>query len=82
MLLEVRAAGYRPYRREITVDPGVPARESVALVRAETDGSAGGASPSGPGAVGDSTTRAVVAGIVLTIIADAVIGVVYFYLGI
>ena len=37
---------------------------------------------SGPGAVGESTTRAVVAGIVLTIIADAVIGVVYFYLGI
>jgi phospholipid/cholesterol/gamma-HCH transport system permease protein len=37
---------------------------------------------SGPGAVGDSTTRAVVAGIVLTIIADAVIGVLYFYLGI
>ena len=37
---------------------------------------------SGPGAVGDSTTRAVVAGIVLTILADAVIGVVYYYLGI
>jgi phospholipid/cholesterol/gamma-HCH transport system permease protein len=37
---------------------------------------------SGPGAVGDSTTRAVVAGIVLTIAADAVLGVVYFYLGI
>lgn len=37
---------------------------------------------SGPGAVGDSTTRAVVAGIVLTIAADAVIGVVYYNLGI
>lgn len=37
---------------------------------------------SGPGAVGDSTTRAVVAGIVLTIIADAVIGIVYYYMGI
>jgi len=37
---------------------------------------------SGPGAVGDSTTRAVVAGIVLTIVADAIIGVLYFYLGV
>lgn len=37
---------------------------------------------SGPGAVGDSTTRAVVAGIVLTIAADAILGVVYYYLGI
>lgn len=37
---------------------------------------------SGPGAVGDSTTRAVVAGIVLTLAADAVLGVVYFALGI
>ncbi len=37
---------------------------------------------SGPGAVGDSTTRAVVAGIVLTIVADAIIGVIYYYLGI
>lgn len=36
----------------------------------------------GPGAVGDSTTRAVVSGIVLTIVADAVIGVVYFCVGI
>jgi len=36
---------------------------------------------SGPGAVGDSTTRAVVAGIVLTIIADAILGVVYYYIG-
>ena len=36
---------------------------------------------SGPGAVGDSTTRAVVAGIVLTIVADAVLGVVYYYIG-
>jgi phospholipid/cholesterol/gamma-HCH transport system permease protein len=35
---------------------------------------------SGPGAVGDSTTRAVVAGIVLTIVADAILGVVYYYL--
>jgi phospholipid/cholesterol/gamma-HCH transport system permease protein len=37
---------------------------------------------SGPGAVGDSTTRAVVAGIVLTIVADAIIGVLYYYMGI
>ena len=36
----------------------------------------------GPGAVGDSTTRAVVAGIVLVIVADGVMGVVFFYLGI
>jgi phospholipid/cholesterol/gamma-HCH transport system permease protein len=36
----------------------------------------------GPGAVGDSTTRAVVAGIVLTIVADAALGIVYFSLGI
>ena len=36
----------------------------------------------GPSAVGDSTTRAVVAGIVLIVIADMVFGVVYFYLGI
>jgi len=36
----------------------------------------------GPGAVGDSTTRAVVAGIVLIILADGVLGTVYFYLGI
>lgn len=37
---------------------------------------------SGPGAVGDSTTRAVVAGIVLTIIADAILGVLFFALGV
>lgn len=36
----------------------------------------------GPSAVGDSTTRAVVAGIVLIMLADMVFGVVYFYLGI
>jgi phospholipid/cholesterol/gamma-HCH transport system permease protein len=36
----------------------------------------------GPGAVGDSTTRAVVAGIVLTILADGVLGCIYYYLGI
>jgi phospholipid/cholesterol/gamma-HCH transport system permease protein len=36
----------------------------------------------GPGAVGDSTTRAVVAGIVLIILADGVFGVVYYVLGI
>ena len=36
----------------------------------------------GPSAVGDSTTRSVVAGIVLIIVADMVFGVVYFYLGI
>jgi len=35
----------------------------------------------GPGAVGDSTTRAVVASIVLIIVADGVFGVVFFYLG-
>jgi phospholipid/cholesterol/gamma-HCH transport system permease protein len=35
---------------------------------------------SGPGAVGDSTTRAVVAGIVLVIIADGVFGVLFYYL--
>ena len=34
----------------------------------------------GPGAVGDSTTRAVVASIVLIIVADGVFGVVYYYL--
>jgi len=37
---------------------------------------------SGPGAVGHSTTRAVVAGIVLCIVADAILGVVYYCLGI
>jgi phospholipid/cholesterol/gamma-HCH transport system permease protein len=35
----------------------------------------------GPGAVGDSTTRAVVAGIVVVIVADGLFGVAYFYLG-
>jgi phospholipid/cholesterol/gamma-HCH transport system permease protein len=35
---------------------------------------------SGPGAVGDSTTRAVVAGIVLVLIADGVFGVCFYYL--
>ena len=35
----------------------------------------------GPGAVGDSTTRAVVSSIVLIIIADGIFGVIYFYLG-
>ena len=35
----------------------------------------------GPGAVGDSATRAVVASIVLIIIADGAFGVAYFYLG-
>jgi phospholipid/cholesterol/gamma-HCH transport system permease protein len=35
---------------------------------------------SGPGAVGDSTTRAVVAGIVLVIIADGIFGFVFYYL--
>jgi phospholipid/cholesterol/gamma-HCH transport system permease protein len=37
---------------------------------------------SGPGAVGDSATAAVVTSIVLIIVADGVFGVVYFYLGI
>ena len=36
----------------------------------------------GPGAVGDSTTRAVVAGVVLVIVADALFGIAYYYLGI
>lgn len=36
----------------------------------------------GPSAVGDSTTRSVVAGIVLIIIADMIFGIVYFHLGI
>jgi phospholipid/cholesterol/gamma-HCH transport system permease protein len=36
----------------------------------------------GPGAVGDSTTRAVVAGIVLTIVADGVLGAIYYQLDI
>lgn len=36
----------------------------------------------GPGAVGDSTTRSVVAGIVLIILADGLLGVVFFYVGI
>jgi phospholipid/cholesterol/gamma-HCH transport system permease protein len=37
---------------------------------------------SGPGAVGDSTTRAVVAGIILVVAADGVMGVVFYYAGI
>jgi phospholipid/cholesterol/gamma-HCH transport system permease protein len=37
---------------------------------------------SGPGAVGDSTTKAVVAGIVLVVAADGIIGVVLYFLGI
>ena len=36
---------------------------------------------SGPGAVGDSTTKAVVAGIVLIVLADAVLGVMFFSVG-
>ncbi|MFB3893301.1 MAG: ABC transporter permease [Phycisphaerae bacterium] len=36
----------------------------------------------GPSAVGDSTTRAVVAGIVLIVVADMIFGLVYFSLGI
>jgi phospholipid/cholesterol/gamma-HCH transport system permease protein len=35
---------------------------------------------SGPGAVGDSTTRAVVDGIVLVLIADGIFGVLFYYL--
>lgn len=34
----------------------------------------------GPGAVGDSTTRAVVAGIVLVLVADGIFGVLFYYL--
>lgn len=37
---------------------------------------------SGPGAVGDSTTRAVVAGIVMIVVADGLLGVVFYYIGI
>ncbi|HMN95011.1 MAG TPA: MlaE family lipid ABC transporter permease subunit [Phycisphaerales bacterium] len=37
---------------------------------------------SGPGAVGDSTTRAVVTGIVLIVVADGILGVTFFYLGV
>ncbi len=37
---------------------------------------------SGPGAVGDSTTSAVVAGIVLIVLADALLGTCFYYLGI
>ncbi len=33
----------------------------------------------GPGAVGDSTTKAVVAGIVLIVLADAILGSVFYY---
>lgn len=36
----------------------------------------------GPGAVGDSTTKAVVAGIVLIVVADGILGTVFFYMGI
>lgn len=36
----------------------------------------------GPGAVGDSTTRSVVESIVLVIVADAIFGVIYYYVGI
>lgn len=36
----------------------------------------------GPSAVGDSTTRSVVSGIVLIIVTDGIFSVVYFYLGI
>jgi len=36
----------------------------------------------GPGAVGDSTTRAVVAGIVLIVVADGVLGGVFYAIGI
>ena len=35
---------------------------------------------SGPGAVGDSTTKAVVAGIVLIVLADAVMGMCFYYM--
>src|SRR5262249_11891842 len=36
----------------------------------------------GPGAVGNSTTAAVVAGIVLIVVADGILGTVFFYAGI
>lgn len=37
---------------------------------------------SGPQAVGDSTTAAVVAGIVLVIVADGILGVVFYFIGV
>ncbi len=37
---------------------------------------------SGPGAVGDSATAAVVAGIVLVVLADGVLGVLFYFVGI
>ncbi len=37
---------------------------------------------SGPGAVGESTTKSVVAGIVLVIATDGILGVVFYYMGI
>ena len=37
---------------------------------------------SGPGAVGDSATQAVVAGIVLVVLADGLLGVSFYYIGI
>jgi phospholipid/cholesterol/gamma-HCH transport system permease protein len=39
------------------------------------------ATGAGPGAVGNSTTSAVVAGIVLIVVADGVLGAVFFYAG-
>ena len=36
----------------------------------------------GPSAVGDSTTRAVVSGIIAIIVADGVFAVMYYFLGI
>ncbi len=43
---------------------------------------AGMRTKSGPSAVGDSATNAVVSGIILMIIADGIFGVVYYIIGI
>jgi phospholipid/cholesterol/gamma-HCH transport system permease protein len=53
-----------------------------ALIVAAVGCQRGISTSSGPGAVGDSTTRAVVSGIVLIIVADGIIGVVFYALGI
>jgi phospholipid/cholesterol/gamma-HCH transport system permease protein len=36
----------------------------------------------GPSAVGDSTTAAVVGGIILIVVADGIFSVIFYYLGI
>ena len=61
---------------------GVAKTLVLGLVIAATGCLRGLRTEKGPSAVGDSTTKAVVAGIVLIVIADMIFGVVYFYLGI